>query len=104
MIEVESEHLTEVFTSVGERGVRAEVIAERAAKEAARYLETGAPVDEHLADQLLLPLALGAGGSYVTGPPSLHTTTNVEVIRKFLDVEIKLEEQTGGRWRVEVSV
>ncbi|HEX5708661.1 MAG TPA: RNA 3'-terminal phosphate cyclase [Pyrinomonadaceae bacterium] len=104
MLEVESEHLTEVFTSVGERGVRAEVVAERAAREAARYLELGAPVDEHLADQLLLPLALGAGGSYVTGPPSLHTTTNVEIIRKFLDVRITLEEQTGGAWRVEVRV
>jgi RNA 3'-terminal phosphate cyclase (ATP) len=103
MIEVESEHLTGVFTSVGERGVRAEVVAERAADEVARYLETGAPVDEHLADQLLLPLALGAGGSFVTGPPSLHTTTNVEVIRKFLDVDITLEEQKGGRYKVEVK-
>ncbi|HYN84663.1 MAG TPA: RNA 3'-terminal phosphate cyclase [Pyrinomonadaceae bacterium] len=104
MIEVESEHLTQVFTSVGERGVRAEIIAERASKEAERYLEVGAPVDEHLADQLLIPLALGAGGSYVTGRPSPHTTTNVEIIRKFLDVDIALEEQRGGRWRVEVRV
>lgn len=104
MIEVESDELTEVFTGVGERGVRAETIAERAAKEAERYFEVGAPVGEHLADQLLIPLALGAGGSYVTGPPSLHTTTNVEIIRKFLDVRIALEEQRGGRWRVEVRV
>lgn len=104
MIEVESEQLTALFTSVGERGLRAEVVAERAADEAARYFEHGAPVDEHLADQLLIPLALGAGGSYTTGPPSLHTTTNVEVIKKFLDVDITLEELGGGVWRVGVAV
>lgn len=103
-IEVESEHLTEVFTSVGERGLPAETVAARAAAEAARYFERGAPVDEHLADQLLIPLALGGGGSYTTGPPSLHTTTNVEVVKKFLDVAISLEEQRGGVWRVDVRV
>lgn len=102
LIEIESEQLTEVFTSVGERGVRAETIAERAAEEAARYLEIGAPVDEHLADQLLIPLVLAGGGSYTTGPPSLHTTTNVEIIKMFHDVDISVENLSGDLWRVEV--
>ena len=39
---------------------RAESIAARVVKEAQAYLDSGAPVGEHLADQLLLPLALGA--------------------------------------------
>ncbi|HKS28099.1 MAG TPA: RNA 3'-terminal phosphate cyclase [Pyrinomonadaceae bacterium] len=102
MIEIRSEHLTEVFTSVGERGLRAETVAENAAKEAADYLATGAPVGEHLADQLLIPLALSGGGSYITGKPSLHTTTNIEVIRMFMDVEIKLTEAGAGVWRIEI--
>jgi RNA 3'-terminal phosphate cyclase (ATP) len=101
-LEVESEHLTEVFTGVGERGVRVETIAERVCDEAARYLEVGAPVGEHLADQLLIPLALAGGGSYVTGPLSLHTTTNVEIVKKFLPVEIETERVAAGRWRIEV--
>src|SRR5918997_6727497 len=50
-IEIESEHLTEVFTGMGERGVRAETVAARAVEEARRYLEIGAPVGEHLDDQ-----------------------------------------------------
>jgi RNA 3'-terminal phosphate cyclase (ATP) len=66
MIEIESESLTAMFTRIGERGVRAEVIAERAADEAVRYLSSDAPVDEHLADQLLIPLALCGGGSFAT--------------------------------------
>ena len=102
-IEIESEQLTEVFTGIGERGVRAETIAERAAEEARRYLETGAPVGEHLADQLLIPLALAGGGSYTTGALSLHTTTNIEVIKKFLDVDITTTETKGKMWKVEVK-
>jgi RNA 3'-terminal phosphate cyclase (ATP) len=102
-IEIESEHLTELFTRVGERGLRAEVVAERAAEEAQAYLATGAPVGEHLADQLLLPLALAGGGSFVTGPLSLHTTTNIEVIKKFLRVEITATPLANGTWSVEVG-
>jgi RNA 3'-terminal phosphate cyclase (ATP) len=102
MIEIRSQHLTEVITSVGERGVRAETVAEQAAIEATGYLATGAPVGEHLADQLLIPLALAGGGSYITGPPSLHTTTNIEIIQKFLDVEIKSAPVRDGVWRIEI--
>jgi RNA 3'-terminal phosphate cyclase (ATP) len=101
-LEIESEHLTEVFTGIGERGVRAETVAERAAGEARAYLETGAPVGEHLADQLLIPLALAGGGSYTTGRPSLHTTTNIEVIKMFLDVEITARPLDGDVWKIEI--
>ena len=98
-LEIESEHLTEVFTGIGERGVRAETIAERAAEEARAYLDAGAPVGEHLADQLLIPFALAGGGAFSTGQPSLHTTTNIEVIKMFLDVTSgpsKGDEDVGG--------
>jgi RNA 3'-terminal phosphate cyclase (ATP) len=103
MIEIRSRHLTEIITSVGERGVRAEQVAERAAREAAAYLAANAPVGEHLADQLLIPLALAGGGSFTTGPLSLHTTTNIEVIKKFLDVKIKTTPLEGEVWRVEIE-
>lgn len=101
-IEIESERVTEVFTGIGERGVRAEVVAERAAREAQQYLALDAPVGEHLADQLLIPLALAGGGSYLTGPPSLHTTTNIEVIKKFISVEITVKAVSGEMWKIEV--
>ncbi len=103
LLEMESEHLTEVVTGVGERGLRAEQVAARAVDEAESYLQTGAPVGEHLADQLLLPLAIARGGSYTTGPLSLHTTTNIEVIRKFLDVEITAQPLGAELWRIEVN-
>lgn len=90
LIEIESEHVTEVFTGFGEVGVRAETVAERAADEARRYLAAGVPVGPHLADQLLLPLALAGGGAFRTVPVTRHTTTNVEVIRQFLGTTIEV--------------
>jgi RNA 3'-terminal phosphate cyclase len=33
--------------------------------------------------QLLIPLAMAGGGAFRTGPPSRHTLTNLEVVRRF---------------------
>jgi len=98
----ESAQVKEIITGMGERGVRAETVAERACAEARGYLAHDAPVGEHLADQLLIPLALAGGGSYTTGPLSLHTTTNIEVIKKFLPVEISTQGLGDGAWLIEV--
>jgi RNA 3'-terminal phosphate cyclase (ATP) len=80
-------------------------VADKAADELINYQSLGAPVGCYLADQLLLPLSLGAGGSFVTGPLSEHSRTNIAVIRQFIDVEINVIEIDPGRqWRVEVNV
>ena len=59
-------------------------------------------IGEHLADQLLLPLALGAGGTFTTTPLSGHSTTNMETLRQFVDREIASEEVREGVVRVTV--
>jgi RNA 3'-terminal phosphate cyclase (ATP) len=90
MIEIESEHVTEVFSRVGERGVRAEVIAENAADEALAYLKTEAPVGHHLADQLLIPLALCRGGSFTNQycrHPEIWQSTSGQHIRQTVSGE-----------------
>jgi RNA 3'-terminal phosphate cyclase (ATP) len=100
---VGSEHVTDVFTAFGERGVRAEQVAHDAAKQARRYINSGAAVGEHLADQLLLPLALGDGGSFTTTPLSSHAVTNIETIRRFVDRDITVEPVSNGVVRVAVA-
>lgn len=99
---VESEHVTEVFTAFGERGVPAETVAERVATDVERYLRSGAAVFEHLADQLLLPMALGGGGSFLTVRPSLHTTTQIELLSLFGMPAVTTREQGDDAWLVEV--
>lgn len=102
MLELESEQVTELFTHFGERGVSAEKVAERACAEAASYLEAGVPVGPHLADQLLLPMALGAGGTFRTLEPTLHARTQAELLENFLGREVKLVHEGGRVWRAEV--
>ena len=89
---MEQENLTEVVTGFGEKRVSAQKVAAGAAEEAERYLASDAAVGSHLADQLLIPLALAGGGSFTTLAPSLHTRTNIAVIQYFLDIDISVTE------------
>lgn len=101
-VAVESENCSIVFTAFGGRGIRAEDVARDACRQATRYLDRDVPVDEHLADQLLLPMAVAGGGAFVTTEPSLHATTNIETIRRFIDVRIDVEEISKHRFAVRV--
>jgi RNA 3'-terminal phosphate cyclase (ATP) len=103
-VEVETESVTEVFVGFGEQGVRAELVAGRLAKEVRRYLDAEVPVGEHLADQLLLPLALAGGGSFVTLPLSSHSLTNIEVLKHFLPIDVKVEPVSDHAVRVQLAL
>jgi len=99
-IEIETEHHTEVFTGFGEVNLRAEGVATKVAQEARAYIASGVPIGRYLADQLLIPMALAGTGRFRTGPLSRHTTTNLEVIRQFLDVNIDLVEEPKRIWTI----
>lgn len=85
------ENATEVVSAFGRRGVRAEEVADQAADEALAYLNGRVAVGPHLADQLLLPMAMAGGGSFTTSKPTPHTMTNAATIGKFLDIDIVFE-------------
>lgn len=93
----------ELVTVHGERGLRAETVAERACDELAAYLAADVPVGEHLADQLLLPLAIAGGGRFTTRALSMHATTNIETIQQFLDVRIHVAPARPGTVLVTVG-
>lgn len=103
-VELGSENITEIFTRFGEREVSAETVAANVVDEVRAYLAAGVPVGPHLADQLLLPMALAGGGAFLTVHPTAHTRTNVEIIGKFLPISIELKEEGRDRWRITVEV
>lgn len=73
------------FTAWGRRGLPAEKVGARVAQEALDFLETGACVEEHASDQLLLPLALAKqDAAYTTPVLSGHLHTNAAIIESFL--------------------
>ena len=96
-------HITELFSVCGEFEVSRKTVAERVAEMARKYLQSDVPVGRFLADQLLLPMALGQGGKFLTLPPSLHTKTNAEIIRKFLEIEIEMNNLENGTFIIEVK-
>ena len=103
-LEVEYEHVTELFTAFGRKGRPAEMVSQDVVDEAKGYLATSAPVGEHLADQLLLPMALAGHGEIVCTAPSQHTLTQIEVIEKFLPVEFLVERREQDRsWKIVVE-
>ena len=91
LLELECENLTLVFAEFGQKGVRAEEVAARALCQARDYMASPGAVCEYLADQLLLPMALFGGGAFTVRELSSHARTNIEVIRRFLDVDFKIE-------------
>jgi len=97
----EYDNVTEVFIGLGEHNVRAEQVAKRMVIEAREYISSKAAVGPHLADQLLLPMALLKGGSFTTTELTQHTRTNIDIIKRFVDVDIKTRELGKRHWLVE---
>lgn len=103
VLELRRGRVTEIFTGFGRKGAPAEEVAAGVLEDLRAYLDTGAAVGAHLADQLLLPLALAGSGGFTTVEPTSHFRTNAEVVGRFLDVRVRAEPLAGGRWRVRVG-
>jgi RNA 3'-terminal phosphate cyclase (ATP) len=94
------QNCSEVIDMLGKRGLPSHIVAEKAVKQLQHYLQTEAPISEYLADQLLLPMALGKGGIFRTVRPSLHTLTNQKVIEMFSDKRFQCDEVEKGIWEI----
>ncbi|GAB4506068.1 MAG: RNA 3'-terminal phosphate cyclase [Anaerolineales bacterium] len=85
------------FTAYGALRKPAERVAEEAARELIRFHETKAAVDEHLADQLLLPAVLvGADVAFTTPRATDHLRTNAWAIEQFLGPRVEIEPHPAG--------
>ncbi len=92
------------FSSIGEKGKRAEEVGREAAEEFLKFYQSGASLDKRLADQIVPYLALSNNHSlFSTSEVTEHLLTNVEVIKKFTDADIKIEAETGSRGEVSIA-
>jgi RNA 3'-terminal phosphate cyclase (ATP) len=90
------EGITAGFTSLGKRGKKAEAVADDACDELIGFLDGGAAIDRHLADQLVLYMALAKGYStFLTEKATEHLLTNIWVIEQFLPLTFEVEGKTG---------
>lgn len=94
-----------LFFGLGERGKPAERVADEAVDQLALYLEAEPlAMDEHSADQLVLPLVLATGSSaFRVTRLSSHLRTNVDTIHHFLDRPIQLNGAEDGPGLVQID-
>ncbi len=90
----EHEEIAAGFIGYGRRGFPAERVADVAVDELLAYEARQGAADPHLADQLVLPLAL-AGGALTTTEITRHLVTNVWVVEQLLGSRLVLEGEEG---------
>ena len=92
------------FSALGQKGVPADKVAETAVNALLNFVKTETAVDPHLADQLLLPMALANGRSqFTTSRITQHTLTNAALLRRWLAVEITITAGLNQPGTIEVS-
>jgi RNA 3'-terminal phosphate cyclase (ATP) len=102
MASLRSGRRTALFISHGRPGKRAEIVARQAALAAREFGESRAALDPCLADQILLPAALAAGCRFTTPAVTGHTRTHAALLKKFLDIDVTVEELPSGNFLVTV--
>jgi len=100
----EYEHVRVGFTSLGARGKSSEAVAEEAAGALITHGQSGGALDRHLADQMLLPLALASAPSTFTCEAATsHLKTNAWVIEQFGVARVHIEERADAGAHVTVT-
>ena len=82
------------FSALGRKGLPADKVAEAAVAELLTFTRSRALVDEHLADQLMIPAALAQGMTrYMTPRLTRHALSNAALLRQWLNVAIQIDGQ-----------
>ena len=81
--------------SIGEQGKRAEIVGEEAAHNLIKEIESKAPIDRHLADQLLPFMALIKDSKIKVSEITNHCKTNIYTIQQFLGDIFEVDEKNN---------
>jgi len=102
-LKAEFENSVAGFGALGERGKRAEKVAEEACQDFLQFMRTQGAIDPHLADQLIPYLALAEGGAtFTVSKISRHLLTNIWVVKQFLPTRFSVEGKEGEEGKVTI--
>lgn len=93
LLEASYTNVTEIVSAFGQLGVTAERLAKTAAARMQGYAELSAFAGPYLADQLVLPFVLAAGGAFTTVKPSQHLLTAIDIAKSFTGRRIEITKQ-----------
>ncbi|MGA7953757.1 MAG: RNA 3'-terminal phosphate cyclase [Gloeobacterales cyanobacterium] len=95
---------TRASTTTPHRAVSSCQVAEEAVQRFFEFYTSNATVDTHLADQLLLYMALAKGSSsIITNHLTEHTRTNLWLIEKFLPITFHVAGELGKRATIRIG-
>ena len=90
--------------ALGARGKPAEVVGREAAEKLVKALSTKACYDKHMGDMIIPFLAMADGISEISASElTMHTITNIEVVKKLAEVDIELEGGLGKPFKLRVK-
>lgn len=101
-VKLRSDEHCEVIIEYGRIGTSAEKVSYRLINEVKSYLKSTCSVGKYLADQLLIPMVMSRGGSFLMPEPTEHFKTNVFIIEQFFGKCISYSQLSKGHWKVEV--
>ncbi len=82
------------FTALGKKGKPSEQVAQEAVDALLAFHQSGAVLDQHLADQLILPGALSPGTETLSVEQiSNHTRTHLWVVEQFLGPAVAIDQK-----------
>ncbi|HUW82741.1 MAG TPA: RNA 3'-terminal phosphate cyclase [Phycisphaerae bacterium] len=105
-LRAEFEHSIAGFFALGALGKKAELVGHEAAEAARKFCteRSGAAVDPHAADQLIVALVLAARASrYRTTALTEHTSTNAAVASQITGREVRIEGKRGDAGEVVIE-
>lgn len=92
------------FSALGRIGKPAEDVAQEAVNALLAHRDSGAAMERHLADQLVLPMALAKGRSaFTVDHATQHLSTNAWVIEQFGLARIAIERSADGTGQVTID-
>ena len=80
--------------ALGERSKRAEDVGKEAADKLIKEIESKAPIDSHLADNLVPFISLFPGNQIKVSEITMHTKTNIWVVEQFLGKCLEVDENS----------
>ncbi len=104
MLVAEIAGLSAGFSALGERGKPAENVADDAVDALLDFLKAEAACDPHLADQLIVPMALTPGTSRLTtSRVTRHLLTTLQLVQQLLGCSVQVGGEEGSPGMVTIE-
>ncbi len=88
---------------IGERGLRAAKVGEKAADEILYYISRGAALDKYMGDQIIPYMAIAGKSKVRTAELTLHALTNIYIAQLLMEKKFSVSGHTGQTATIEVD-